>query len=109
MKTYHNSASRRHFIKVSLAGVAALQMTGASPSLAAAELPHLDEADATAKALSYAHDAAAVSTELRADKTHVCASCRFYTNAADAWGPCSLFPGKAVAATGWCKGWVARA
>ncbi|MFT5392256.1 MAG: hypothetical protein ACI8PT_002453 [Gammaproteobacteria bacterium] len=101
--------NRRHFIKVSLAGAAALQLATVARGAGAAGLPHLDEADPSAKALAYVHDASAVSAQTRGDASRACSSCRFYTSPAEAWGPCALFPGKAVAAAGWCKAWVARA
>jgi hypothetical protein len=74
---------------------------------AASELPRLDEADRSAKALSYAHDASRIEAATRGGADRSCRTCRFYTNAGEAWGPCTLFPGKAVSADGWCKGWVA--
>jgi hypothetical protein len=46
---------------------------------------------------------------VRGGEDRVCSSCRFYIKNDVAWGPCNLFPGKAVAAQGWCKGWVAKA
>lgn len=108
MSLDNTSRSRRQFVKVGLTGVAALQITGLARGAAATELPRLDEGDGTAKALSYVHDAAEVSAETRGGAGNVCATCRFFTAASDGWGPCTLFPGKAVAAQGWCKGWVAK-
>ena len=75
---------------------------------AAGELPRLDEADRSAKALSYVHDASRIEAATRGGAERICRTCRFYTDADAAWGPCTLFPGKAVKANGWCKGWVAR-
>ncbi|MFT5449190.1 MAG: hypothetical protein ACI9DC_004379 [Gammaproteobacteria bacterium] len=109
MNTNNRRPSRRRFVKVTLAGAVAVLTVGVSRSLAAADLPRLDEGDASAKALAYVHNASTVGSDLRADKSHLCGNCRFYTNADQAWGPCNLFPGKAVAAAGWCRGWVARA
>ena len=102
-------ASRRRFIRAGLAGVAALQGGALLHEAAATELPRLEESDPTAKALAYVHDASSLDAGVQVDTSHVCATCRFYTNASDAWGPCGLFPGKAVAAQGWCKAWVVRA
>jgi len=101
--------SRRRFVKVGVAGVAALQLGIAIRSAVASDLPRVDTDAATAKALSYTHDATTVAEDLRMGASRICASCRFYPNENDPWGPCALFPGKAVAAGGWCKGWVAKA
>jgi hypothetical protein len=104
-----NQKNRRDFIKISLAGAAALQLAAVARSAGAAGLPHLDEGGPSAKALAYVHDATTVSAQTRGGESRACSSCRFYTSPADAWGPCALLPGKAVAAAGWCKAWVARA
>jgi hypothetical protein len=64
----------------------------------------LDPADPKAKALKYVEDATKVK-ERAGDAT--CASCGLYQgrNGAGA-GPCQLFPGKSVKATGWCASWA---
>jgi hypothetical protein len=109
MSSINTGGTRRRFLQASLVGLAAVQMSVTGRSVAAAELPHLDEADSSAKALAYVHDASAISVEVRGGEDRVCTSCRFYIKHDVAWGPCNLFPGKAVAAQGWCKGWVAKA
>lgn len=111
MKNPTKNLTRRQFVSIgvvaSLAGIPAIASTRGA---AAAGLPRLDEADSTAKALSYVHDASRVDGATRGGDDRICLTCRFYTDAtAQSWGPCSLFPGKAVNANGWCKGWVARA
>ena len=69
---------------------------------AAADLPQVDPEDATAKALEYVH--ASTNPEQN------CANCQLYTGEAGAeWGPCAIFPGKGVAAKGWCKSWIKKA
>lgn len=110
MKHRRKTLTRRQFVSIgavtSLAGIPIVMGTRAAQ---AAELPRLDEADATAKALSYVHDAARIDAATRGGDDRLCLTCRFYTDAtANAWGPCTLFPGKSVNANGWCKGWVAR-
>jgi len=38
-----------------------------------------------------------------------CENCKLFQGAAGAaQGPCLLFPGKAVKATGWCSSWTAK-
>lgn len=68
----------------------------------AAEAAQVDPESAQAKALSYTH------TSAKSDQN--CANCQLFTAAADAeWGPCAIFPGQKVAASGWCSAWVKRA
>jgi hypothetical protein len=57
--------------------------------------------DPTAKALSY--------TDKSTTEGQSCANCNLYQGGTAATGPCPIFPGKDVAAAGWCKSWIARA
>jgi hypothetical protein len=95
--------SRRNFL--ALAGVTgAAVLAGVRPALAA-DLPHVAESDPTAKALGYVEDASKVDkTKFPAFKPGAhCATCNFFQGkAADAYAPCQIFPGKAVASKGWC-------
>ena len=78
---------------------------------AAAPAPMVDNTDPTAQALGYVPNAAKVDP-----KTHPtympgqhCAVCaQFQGKAEDKQGPCILFPGKQVFATGWCSGWAKK-
>lgn len=73
---------------------------------AAADLPLVTSADPTAAALMYVDDA----TKAKAAKpgSH-CGGCALYQGAANSKsGPCSLFPGKQVKATGWCMAWAQK-
>ena len=98
--------ARRRLLRAGLGAVALV----AAPRLAsAADLPKLSLDDTAAKALAYVHDASSLSAADRGGADRNCANCRFYTVPEGDWGPCTLFPGKSVAAAGWCKGWVARA
>lgn len=75
----------------------------------AADMPHVDTNDPTAKALQYTEDAASVDAAKRGGADRHCGNCRFYTGAAgDEYGPCSIFPGKSVHAQGWCTAWATR-
>ena len=103
--------SRRRFL-VASGAVVAVPLALAATRARAAELPHLDEADATASALGYRHDTGKVDGgKYPAHKaTQTCAGCSLVQGAAaDAWRPCGLFPGKAVAARGWCAAFAAKA
>ena len=75
----------------------------------ARELPRVEESDPTAVALGYVHDGSQIAEATRGNDANICLTCRFYSdpNATD-WGPCVLFPGKSVAAIGWCRTWTVR-
>jgi DMSO/TMAO reductase YedYZ molybdopterin-dependent catalytic subunit len=78
----------------------------------AEELPHVDENDPQAKSLHYTHDTTTVDPAAQPKHTpeQACHNCQFYSGAAgDEWGPCLIFPGKAVAANGWCTTWIKKA
>ena len=73
-----------------------------SGSVNAADAPKVDPNDAQAKALSYVHQSP--------KPDNLCVNCQLYSGAADEeWGPCAIFPGKQVAAEGWCSAWVKKA
>ena len=97
MSTKKNELSRRSVLK----GLAAIPVIAAFGYHTSASAEMLSPDDPTAKALQYTEH----STE--ADKH--CGNCNLYQGGAAASGPCPIFPGKEVAATGWCKSWVAKA
>ena len=103
-----HSPSRRHFIKLASAGLAGASIATALLSNAAAAAEMVSEADPTAVALGYVADAS--KSAKRKDAAANCANCQFFSGAAGAAdGPCALFPGKAVAAAGWCNSWTKKA
>jgi len=84
----------------------------AAPAAAAGPLPALDEKDAQAVALGYVTDASRVDTATHKNFVagSACAGCAlFQGKAGDTAGPCGIFPGKNVAAKGWCASWVKKA
>lgn len=94
--------SRRRFLKAAAGTAAAAAVIGGLPRFArAADLPHLAESDPTAKALGYVEDASK-TTDAKHKAGAACANCQFYSGGATGYGPCQLFPGKAVSAKGWC-------
>lgn len=96
------SMTRRQVLGISVALTASPLLAFGNRPLAAADTPKVDPGEPQAKALSYVHESPL------ADRN--CANCRLYTGVADtAWGPCAIFPGKQVAAAGWCSAWVAKA
>jgi hypothetical protein len=107
-----HSYSRRDALKqvVLMLGAAAAIRPGQNAY--AADLPHLDAADPTAKALGYTDNAKAV--DAKAFPTYkagsACNNCmQFQGTAGQAFGPCSIFAGKAVNANGWCTVYVKKA
>lgn len=108
--------TRRHVLKAGVTGVMAIPLAAVVGSRRAQaqnlELPKLAEDDASAVALGYVHDAGAVDKSANANFVagSTCANCQLYTGAPDTeWGPCSIFPGKLVAADGWCRTWIKKA
>lgn len=102
------SKSRRDAVKMMMGGLVAVPLMNLVGMAAAQaeDLPHVDEAtDPTAMALKYKHDAAASE---RPSEDQSCSNCMHIGTATGDWVPCALFPGKAVAAAGWCSGWTAK-
>ena len=98
---------RRRFVKNTLGLAAAIPVVTFATRAGAADLPQLDLADPTAVALKYVHDAA--EADQRASEDHLCENCIQYTGEEGAeWGPCTIFPGKGVAAKGWCSAYVPK-
>ena len=106
MKHEFDESRRRLLKRVSL-GVALAPIAGtALRSAWAADLPLVPEDDPTAKALKYVSDASKASGAKPGSK---CENCKLYQGTAgSAQGPCLLFPGKSVKATGWCISWTAK-
>lgn len=97
-----SNESRRRFLKLAAGTAAAAVVVNGLPRVARADdLPHVAESDPTAKALGYVEDASTTKNPKHkpGDK---CANCQFYSGGATGYGPCQLFPGKAVSAKGWC-------
>ena len=90
----------------------AVEAAPEQPAEVASEaLPELDLNDPTARALGYQHDAELVDPQQfpQRQPSQLCSNCTLYSGReGDEWGTCSLFPGKAVNANGWCSAWAAR-
>jgi high potential iron-sulfur protein len=100
--------ARRRFFGVAGGAIGAVVLSGPLSRVARAEdLPHLDTSDPTAKALKYTDDASKAGPPHQ--EGQACASCNFYSGAATGYGPCQLFPGKAVNSKGWCSGYAKKA
>ena len=103
--------ARRKFIQLSAVAVAGCL---ASPGrrVFAGDLPKLAEDDPMAAAMKYTHDASTVDPASRAkpDAVQTCANCQLIQgNDGEDWRPCQIFPGKLVAADGWCSVWAPKA
>ena len=88
---------------------AAAEVKAAAP--AAAEMPRLAMDDPQAKALSYVEDASSIDSakQPRYQAGQACANCALYQSKDGAeWAGCSIFPGKLVAAAGWCSVYAAK-
>jgi hypothetical protein len=109
---------RRWFLRLALTGLAALPMAPMALRSATAEekeLPLVDEADPSAVALGYVHDARSADTAKfpkragDAGSNQFCHNCVLYqSTSTEGVGPCSIFPGKAVKAGGWCNAWAPK-
>ena len=99
---------RRRFFAAASGTFGAAILAAALPRLARADdLPHLTLDDPTAKALNYTEDASKAGPPRQAGQT--CANCNFFQGGSAAFGPCQLFPGKAVNTKGWCSGYAKKA
>ena len=96
MKNQNHDKSRRAILK-GLATIPVLAVAGFQTKSYAAMLT---ADDPTAKALSY--------TDKSTTAGQTCANCNLYQAGSATSGPCPIFPGKDVAAAGWCKSWVAK-
>lgn len=112
MSQNENEVSRRSFLKIAAGTAAAAAVVGAIPRRArAADLPHLSPTDPAAQALGYSENTAQVNQAKYPNHkpSQDCSNCNFFQGAAgQAWGPCQLFPGKAVNAKGWCSAHAAK-
>ena len=104
--------SRRRFIRnAALAfpvGVVVIEST-----VEAQDLPHVELDDPTAKALGYVHDVKDLDRDsplaANYEEGEHCANCiQLMGTEGDDWRPCNLFPGKLVAAAGWCSVWTKK-
>ena len=83
---------------------AAAEVKAAAPS--GTEMPRLAVDDPQAKSLSYVEDATSVDSarQPRYQPGQACANCALFQDSDGAeWAGCSIFPGKLVAAAGWCS------
>lgn len=103
------SEARRQFLKTTIVATAAV-MAGATirEAFGVGDMPHLTDADPTAKAMAYVDDATTSKNELYKPGS-VCANCQLYSGGTSGYGGCQLFPGKLVSAKGWCTSYTRKA
>ena len=99
--------TRREFLTVLAVAGGGLALAGTARAQAAP----LAETDPTAAALGYKADATKVDAKkfpsFKAGQN--CASCKLIQGAdGEAQRPCSIFPGKTVAAAGWCAAFAPK-
>jgi hypothetical protein len=101
--------TRRGFVGAAAVAVPVAAIL-ANRSAIAADQPKLDVNDPVAKALMYVEDAAKVdkakAPNFKAGQN--CANCLQIQGVSGDYRPCNAFPGKLVAAKGWCSAWVAK-
>jgi len=97
--------SRRQFMIFSATGLAA-----ATAGQTFANGPMLAENDPQGSSLGYKADSTKVDKAKfpKHAATQLCSNCTLYKGGANAGG-CQIFPGKQVAAKGWCSAWAAKA
>jgi hypothetical protein len=71
----------------------------------------VDEKDPQAVALGYVADGSKVDKAkyTKYESSQACSNCQLYQGAGSESGGCTLFPGKQVAAKGWCSGYTKKA
>ncbi|MDT0595079.1 high-potential iron-sulfur protein [Glaciecola petra] len=93
------SVNRRNFLK--LTGSSLIGLTVGGVALRANAQEKLAESDPTAVALKYVHESKV--------EGQYCENCMFIQGGeGEAWRPCQIFPGKVVAAKGWCTAWAKK-
>ncbi len=110
-ETTLSKIARRKFIQLSAVAAAGCFMQPGR-EVQASDLPKLSVDDAMAKAMKYTEDASSVDPASRNNPApeQNCANCALIQgNDGDEWRPCQIFPGKAVAAAGWCSVWAPKA
>lgn len=99
------NSTRRQFVKAAVGTMAAIPVV----SFAEAEMTKLAEDNPQAVALGYLEDSSQVDAEKYPNHTaeQLCSGCALYQGEED-WGGCSIFPGKLVAAAGWCAAYAPK-
>jgi len=98
------SPARRRLLQRLALGVPLAALGRQPRARAAGPAALLDAASPEAKAVKYVEDAAKADG---ASPGSSCANCALYQGAEGSkQGPCQIFPGREVKATGWCISWA---
>ena len=102
-----SSITRRRILLTGAIAGTALALGRAAHAQAAKLSPE----DPQAKALGYVEDASTVDAAQwpRKAEGQICDNCALYQAGDAEWGGCGIFPGKQVAAAGWCNAWAPAA
>jgi hypothetical protein len=103
--------SRRRLLGGGLAALFALRLVRAAlAAVPGAPRTPLDEQDVAAKAYAYQQDARSVDPRLFPGyrRGQSCSTCALIELGSARMRGCSLFPGRLVAAAGWCRSWQVR-
>lgn len=102
-------SSRRIFLKC-ISQIAAISAVGL-PLASQAAMTKVDENDPQAMALGYKDDTKQVDAKKfpNHDVSQSCGKCQLYQGGNAASGPCPIFAGKTVEATGWCSAYSKKA
>lgn len=103
--------ARRKFIQLSAVAAAGV-MAQTTRTAHAQDLPPLALDDPMAQAMKYTEDASTVDPAARTNPAaeQNCANCALIQGEdGAARRPCQIFPGKSVAAAGWCSVWAPKA
>ena len=106
-----SAQARRRFLKLATAGVAVAPFGGMLSMRRACGQEKVSEADELAQQLGYREDASEVDPAEwpTYQEGQFCANCQLYEAAeTEEWGPCQIFGGQLVAASGWCQAWIER-
>ena len=101
--------SRRALVKTLALGAAAAAVLPCRPSQAA--YAKLDVNDRVARELGYVENAGRVDTKKYPAYVQgsTCDNClQLQGKPGESYRPCAVFPGKLVAASGWCSRWTAE-
>lgn len=99
---------RRAFLRSTLAVATAVPLGAIPLTLVAQDM--VDENDPSAAALGYKANTEEVDAAKFPQHTaeQMCKNCQLFQGDGEAGG-CAIFPGKQVAAKGWCSAWVKKA
>jgi High potential iron-sulfur protein len=103
--------ARRRFLKLAVAGAAAMPLCGTLRLRQAHAQEQVSPDDEMPKELGYVEDASQVDAGAwpTYEEGQTCANCQLFRGQqGQETGPCDIFMGNLVAAAGWCSAWVAR-